>query len=350
MLPDCAGRSDVLAFDTPVKTIDVVDSHTAGEPTRIITGGFPHVEGKTMEECMTFLETEMDWLRLALMREPRGHRDMFGGILLPPNDKTADAAVVFMDGGRYYNMCGHASLGISAMLIETGRIAARPGDNVVRLETPAGLVESHVEVDQGCNAKAVSVIDVPSFVWLTGQKITVPGIGEIIVDISFGGNFFVIVDADQIGVSNIDPQHTHNLIEIGIRVRAAANAQIDVVHPEKPHINRIDICMITAPPSGPHADGRNIVILGDAQADRSPCGTGTCARLALLHHKGALALGQNYRHESSISSVFDAIILEETNVGDRPAIIPKISCRPFITGMHRFIIHPEDPFAEGFTL
>lgn len=330
--------------------ISVVDSHTAGEPTRIIVDGFPRVMGSTMAEKMDYLRNNMDWLRKSLMREPRAHRDMFGCILLEPTDPSADAAVIYMDGGKYYNMCGHASLGVCAMMVETGRVKSTIGDNIVRLETPAGIVEGTVTIDEKGKVSKAELIDVPSFAWTLDEKIDLPGIGEIKVDISFGGNFFVIVDAKQLGLDSIDPEHTNELIKIGVAVRKAANEQISVQHPVKKHITTIDICMITAPPSGPHADARNIVILGDAQADRSPCGTGTCARMAALHRKGELPIGQLFRHESSIRSVFDAEILSETAVGDILAIIPKISCRPFITGFHQFIINWEDPFAEGFVL
>lgn len=330
--------------------INVIDSHTAGEPTRIIVDGFPPVKGETMAARMEYLRTDMDWLRRSLMREPRAHRDMFGGILLPPVDPTADAAVIYMDGGLYYNMCGHASLGICAMLVETGRIQSSAPRTLIRLETPAGIVEGTVTTDIDGAIQQVSLVDVPSFAWALDQRIEVPGLGSITVDISYGGNFFVIVEAAQLGMDCVDPQHTDKLIDLGIRVRAAANAQIPVQHPINAHINTIDICMITAPPSGTHADARNIVILGEAQADRSPCGTGTCARMALLHRKGQLGLQQPFRHESSIRSVFLGTILAETRVGDLPAIIPQISCRPFITGFHQFVIDEHDPFAEGFTL
>ena len=330
--------------------ISVIDSHTAGEPTRIIVDGFGKVCGATMAERMDYLKNNMDWLRKSLMREPRGHRDMFGGILLPPLDTSADAAVIFMDGGLYYNMCGHASLGICAMLVETGRVTAKQGDNIVHLETPAGIVEGIVTLDNNGKVESVRVIDVPSFAWAIDQTIDFAPVGKITVDVAFGGNFFVIVDAAQLGIKSIDPEYTNDLIKVGIAVRQAANKQIAVQHPVKKHITAIDICMITAPPSGTHADGRNIVILGEAQADRSPCGTGTCARVATLHRKGKLKVGQLFRHESSIRSVFNAKIKAETMVGNLPAVIPEISCRPFITGFHQFVIDPEDVFAEGFTL
>lgn len=330
--------------------ISVIDSHTAGEPTRIIVDGFPPVRGATLAERMDYLRREMDWLRASLMREPRGHRDMFGGILLPPVDPAADAAVIYMDGGLYYNMCGHASLGICAMLVETGRVPATPPVTRVTLETPAGLVHGEVAIGDDGRIRDVSLVDVPSFAWALDRVIDLPGHGPLTVDIGYGGNFFVIVDAAQLGLPGVDPQHTGACIARGIAVRAAANAQLAVRHPEKAHIRTIDICMITAPPSGPHADARNIVILGEAQADRSPCGTGTCARMAVLHRRGLLRPGQRFRHESSIRSVFTGEIVGETRVGDIPAVIPKISCRPFLTGFHTFVIDPDDPFADGFAL
>jgi len=332
------------------RMINVVDSHTAGEPTRIIVDGFPAVKGATMAQRMEYLRTHMDWVRSSLMREPRGHRDMFGGILLPPVDPQADAGVIYMDGGLYYNMCGHASLGICAMMVETGRVQATPPKTIVKLETPAGIVEGTVTTDAEGEVQEVSLVDVPSFAWALDQKIDVPGIGKITVDISYGGNFFVIVDYRQLGAKGIDPKYTDELIRLGIAVRAAANKQIKVQHPVKTHIQTIDICMITGPASGPHADARNIVILGEAQADRSPCGTGTCARMALLHRKGQLKTGQEFRHESSIRSGFKGKVLSETKVGDFPGVIPQISCRPFLTGFHSFVIDPDDPFADGFAL
>jgi len=332
------------------RVLHVVDSHTAGEPTRIIVDGFPKVQGQTMAERMEYLKTHLDWIRKSLMREPRAHRDMFGGILLPPIDPTAHAAVIYMDGGLYYNMCGHASLGICAMMVETGRVEITGSETIVRLETPAGIVEGTVTTGSDGQVTGVSLVDVPSFAWALDQKINVPGYGAVTVDISYGGNFFAIVECKELGFDNVDPEHTTELIRAGVAVRAAANEQICVQHPVQKHIQTIDICMITAPPSGPHADARNIVILGEAQADRSPCGTGTCARMALLHRKGKLKVNQPFRHESSIRSVFLGQILAETKVDEFPGVIPKISCRPFLTGFHTFVIDPDDPFAEGFAL
>jgi len=330
--------------------ITAIDSHTASEPTRIVIDGFPQVKGNTMTERVEYLREKMDWLRKSLMREPRGHRDMFGAILMPPIDPTADVAVIFMDGGRYYNMCGHASIGICAMLVETGRVDVMPLHTVVRLETPMGIVEGTVTTNLEGEVDEVSLVGVPSFAWVLDKKIDVPGQGEVMVNVGFGGNFFVIVDSAQLGFENIHPQHMSELIKSGIAIREAANEQIFVKHPTKEKINTIDFCMITAPPSGSHADARNIVVIGKDQADRSPCGTGTCARMAVLHRKGLLPINQIFRHESTTHSVFKGEIVAETFVGDIPAIVPKISCRPFLTGFHQFVIDYDDPLAEGFVI
>jgi len=330
--------------------ISVIDSHTAGEPTRIIVDGFGKVKGDTMAERMDYLKTHMDWLRKSLMHEPRGHRDMFGAILLPPIDPSADAAVIYMDGKGYLNMCGHGTLGICAMMVETGRVESKPGKTMVRLEVPAGIIEGTVLTDENGRVTEVSFVDVTSYAWVLDKEIELPEYGKIIVDVGYGGNFFVIVDATQLGIESIDSEYTNELIKKGMAVLNAANKQIPVQDKTKKHIRTIDLCIITAPPSGPHADARNIVIFGLGQADRSPCGSGTCARMAVLHRKGKLAVGQEFRHESSIRSVFKGEILSETKVGDIPAIVPKVSCRPFLTGFHKFVIDPEDPFANGFVL
>ena len=326
----------------------IIDSHTAGEPTRLITGGFPKIAGDSLAAQMATLERDMDWIRTACMNEPRGHRDMFGGILLEPFDRSAHVGVIFMDGGRYYNMCGHASLGICGMMVETGCVPRTGEKTIVRIETPAGLVEGLVESEEDGTVRHVSLVDVPSFAVELDRTIDVPGYGQVAVDISFGGNFFVIAKAADLGFPDVDPHRTTALIEAGVALRAAANEQIKVRHPLLPHIDRIDIAMLTDAPSGTHADGRNIVILGQAQADRSPCGTGTCARLAVLHARGELAIGQTYRHESSIRTVFDAVILSRTTVADLPAIVPQIACRPFLTGFSEFVIDPDDPVGTGF--
>ena len=247
-------------------------------------------------------------------------------------------------------MCGHASLGICGMLVETGQVAITGRETEVRIDTPAGLVVGTVRTDETGAVDSVSLIDVPSFVFDLDVSLDVPGFGTIRADISYGGNIFVIASAADLGIQSLEPSQTDALIKAGVTLRSAANEQLSYQHPELPHINRIDIAMLTGAPSGPHADARNIVVLGDAQADRSPCGTGTCARLAVEHARGRLQPHERFRHESSIRTLFDAEILSCTKVGPFDAIIPQIACRPFLTAFSDFVYDPDDPLRGGFVL
>ncbi|KIC15822.1 proline racemase family protein [Leisingera sp. ANG-DT] len=330
--------------------LSIIDSHTAGEPTRMVVGGYPKIEGNTMAARKRYLEEKMDWLRRATMHEPRGHRDMFGCILMAPVDPDAHIGAIYMDGGRFYNMCGHASLGVCAMLVETGQVEITGRQTEVRIDTPAGVVVGTVQTDDAGEIEHVSLIDVPSFVFDLDVKLEVEGHGTVTADISYGGNIFVIAAAADLGIDSVGPENTNRLIGAGVALRSAANEQLSYEHPELSHINRIDIAMLTGPVSGPHADARNIVILGDAQADRSPCGTGTCARIAVEFARKRVAVGEMFRHESSIGTVFDAKVLETTKVGSFDAVIPQIACRPFITAFSDFVYDPQDPLRGGFTL
>ena len=329
--------------------LTVIDSHTAGEPTRMILSGYPKLTGATLAERMAELRDRHDWVRRVAMTEPRGHRDMFGCVLMPPLDPAADIAAIFMDAGRYYNMCGHASLGIAGMMVETGRVPTTPPETRVVIETPAGLVEATVATDAEGAVTGVSVIDVASFAVALDRVIEVPDFGAVRVDIGYGGNFFVIARAEDMGFADVGPALTDPLIAAGVALRSAANAQIPVCHPERPHIDRIDIAMLTGPPTAA-ANARSIVVLGDGQADRSPCGTGTCARMAVLHAKGALAVGQAWRHQSSIGTVFDARILSTATVGKYSAVVPWISCVPYLTGFSDLVVAHDDPVGYGFSL
>jgi proline racemase len=270
--------------------LSVIDSHTAGEPTRMILSGYPRLTGATLAERMAELNEHHDWVRRVAMTEPRGHRDMFGCVLMPPLERAADIAAIFMDAGRYHSMCGHASLGVGGMMVETGRVPTTPPETQVVIETPAGLVNATVATDAEGAVTGVSVIDVASFAVALDRIIEVPGFGTVRVDIGYGGNFFVIARAEDMGFDDVGPAMTDPLIAAGVALRAAANEKIPVCHPDLPHIDRIDIAVLTGGPTAA-ADARSIVVLGDGQADRSPCGTCTCARMAVLHAKGALAVG-----------------------------------------------------------
>ncbi|MTK12638.1 MAG: proline racemase [Clostridiaceae bacterium] len=330
------------------RTIFAIDSHTMGEPTRIVVGGVPNIPGKTMPEKKAYLEEHLDWVRTAIMLEPRGHNDMFGSIVTQPTTEEADLGIIFMDGGGYLNMCGHGSIGASTVAVETGMVPAVEPVTHLTLEAPAGLVKASVKVENG-KAKEVSIINVPAFLYKRDVEVDVPGIGKVTMDISFGGSFFAIVKAENLGLE-ISPASAQKLIEVGMNVIKAVNEQIEIQHPTLPHIKTVDLCEIYGPAKSADATMQNAVVFGQGQLDRSPCGTGTSAKMATLYAKGLLKMKEDFIYESIIQTKFKGRVLEETKVGDYDAIIPEITGSAYITGHNQFFIDPEDPVKHGFIL
>ncbi|MTK11153.1 MAG: proline racemase [Clostridiaceae bacterium] len=330
------------------RTIFAIDSHTMGEPTRIVVGGVPNIPGKTMPEKKAYLEEHLDWVRTAIMLEPRGHNDMFGSIVTQPTTEEADLGIIFMDGGGYLNMCGHGSIGASTVAVETGMVPAVEPVTHLTLEAPAGLVKASVKVENG-KAKEVSIINVPAFLYKRDVEVDVPGIGKVTMDISFGGSFFAIVKAENLGLE-ISPASAQKLIEVGMNVIKAVNEQIEIQHPTLPHIKTVDLCEIYGPAKSADATMQNAVVFGQGQLDRSPCGTGTSAKMATLYAKGLLKMKEDFIYESIIQTKFKGRVLEETKVGDYDAIIPEITGAAYITGHNQFFIDPEDPVKYGFVL
>ena len=326
--------------------IFAVDSHTMGEPTRIVVGGFPLIPGRSMAEKMAVLRARHDDLRRALMLEPRGHRDMFGCVLLPPADPGADLGVVFMDGDGYLTMCGHGSIGAVTVALEMGLIERREPETLLALDTPAGLIRARARVEEGA-VTAVSIENVPAFLYREGERLDVPGIGTVSADVAFGGNFFALVSAEELGF-DIVPERTRDLVDAGMRILARAREAIPVRHPTLDHVRSIDLVEIHG--RGPTGSHRNIVVFGQGQFDRSPCGTGTCARMAALYATKRLALGEEFVHESVIGTRFVGRLLRETAVGDLPAVVPEITGQAFITGFHQFVLDPADPLRNGFVV
>ena len=272
---------------------------------------------------------------------------MFGAVLTSPTMPDADVGVIFMHGGGYHNMCGHGTIAINTILVETGMVNVTEPITTVRMEAPAGLVTVKVTVEGG-NARQVSFQNVPSFLYKRDAVIHVPDWGSISVDIAFGGSFFVIVDSRQIKME-ICPDNASKLVEAGMAVIKAVNEQIEVRHPELEHIKRVDLCEIYGPAKSPDANMQNITIF-DGQIDRSPCGTGTCAKVAAMWAKGELQLGQDFCYESVIGTKFVGKAIMETNVGPYRAIIPEITGSAFITGFSQFVIDENDPVRHGFYL
>jgi proline racemase len=324
-----------------------VDSHTEGMPTRVITGGVGPIPGATMLERKLHFEAEMDDLRLLLMREPRGHSAMSGAILQPPTRDDADWGVLFIEVSGCLPMCGHGTIGVATVLVETGMVAVTEPVTVVRLDTPAGLVEARVAVHAG-RARSVTIRNVPSFLHAADADVDVPGRGRVRYDMAFGGNFYALVSAAEAGVE-VDPAQAQQLIEGGLAIIDAINATDRPVHPED---SRIAGCahVVFHAPGRDGADARAATSIHPGWLDRSPCGTGTSARLAQLHARGELGVGQDFVNESVIGTRFTGRIAEETTVAGRPAIVPEITGRAWITGMGQYLLDEDDPFPAGFAL
>lgn len=332
---------------TYMHTFRVVDSHTMGEPTRIIYDGFPALQGSTMMERKEFLEKNYDHYRRALMLEPRGHRDMFGALLTEPISKEADLGVIFMDSGGYLNMCGHASIGSATIAVETGLVPVHEPYTQVVLEAPAGLIRASVKVEHG-KAVETSILNVPAFLYQEDQSVELSGYGTVHFDIAFGGSFFALVDAEDIGLE-ITQENLRQLIDFGMRLRDRINQTIQVRHPRL-NIRTVDLVEICGKATNPQANRKNVVIFGDGQADRSPCGTGTSAKLAALYAKGQMKPGQSFVYESITGSMFRGEIAGELDLDGYRAIIPRISGCAYITGFNQWVIDEADPLREGFLM
>lgn len=326
--PAAAGRA--------ARAFQVVDSHTEGMPTRVVTGGVGTLPGATMAERSRLLERDDDQIRTLLMREPHGHAAMSGAILQPPCREDADWGVVFIEVSGYLPMCGHGTIGVATVLVETGLVEVTEPETTIRLDVPAGLVEARVRVRDG-RAEAVTIRNVPAFHAGSGSAAGVE------YELAFGGNFYAIADAAQIGVE-VEPAAAPRLIEAGLELMAAVP---EPVHPEDPAIRGCKHVIWTAPPRV-GADGRAATAIHPGWLDRSPCGTGTSARMALLHARGELALGADYVHESVLGTRFTGRLLGETEVGGRPAVVPQITGSAWVTAVGEHLLDPTDPFPEGF--
>jgi proline racemase len=321
------------------RVLHAVDSHTEGMPTRVITGGVGVLPGATMLERKLRFERERDGLRKLLMREPRGHGAMSGAILQPPCREDADWGVLFIEVSGCLPMCGHGTIGVATVLVETGMVEVREPETVIRLDVPAGLVEARVAVQDG-RARAVTIRNVPAFLHEAGGEA-----GGVRYDMAFGGNFYAIADAASAGLA-VGPQHASALIEAGLALMAAVP---EPVHPDDPDLRGCRHVIWTAP-GADGADGRAATAIHPGWVDRSPCGTGTSARMAQLWSRGELALGAPFVHESIIGTRFEGRLVAEATVGGRPAAIPEITGRAWITGMGQYLLDPDDPFPEGFSV
>lgn len=326
--------------------VSVIDTHTAGEPTRIVLSGLPVIEGRTMAEKKSFMAGELDHYRNMLMQEPRGHKDMFGAILTPPTTDASAYGIIFTDNTGYLDMCGHGTIGITTALIEMGMVSVQTPETVVAFDTPAGQVKGHARVENG-RVLEVSVSNVASFLYARDVVLDLPEVGRITIDVSFGGNFFAMTPAKALGV-DIHPDNVGRLMHFGMLVKKAVNEKLSVAHPTKKHIKTVELTEIYDKPDPTRHYSKNVVIFGDSQVDRSPCGTGTSAAMATLYGKEKLPLETEFINESIIGTRFKGRLVRAVNVGGFDAADPIITGRAHLTGIQQFVTDPDDPVKYGF--
>jgi 4-hydroxyproline epimerase len=326
-------------------TFFCIDGHTCGNPVRVVAGGAPPLEGATMLDRRAHFLRDFDWIRTGLMFEPRGHDIMSGSILYPPTRPDCDVAILFIETSGCLPMCGHGTIGTVTFMIEHGLVVPKaPG--VVRLDTPAGLVVAEYR-QEGAHVEEVRLTNVPAFLHAEGLTAEVPGLGEVVVDVAYGGNFYAIVDP-QPAMRDMGEVSAGDLLRFSPVLRRALNEKYAFVHPEKPEISGLSHILWTGKPTQSGATARNAVFYGDKAIDRSPCGTGTSARMAQWAAKGRLREGEEFVHESIIGSLFKGRIEGRATVGDKPAIIPSIAGWARVTGLNTIFINDRDPFAHGF--
>jgi proline racemase len=327
--------------------IITIDSHTQGEPTRLVVGGIGSLPGETMLEKREEFIQNHDDIRLLLTREPRGHRDMFTVVVTDPVSEEGSFGLIYMDAERYPYLCGHATIGAVTTLVEVGALHIEDGDNVVIVDTPSGSLKAHARVENG-RVMSVAIDMVPSFVLETGKRVEVPGFGTLSVDLVCVGGFFAMVAANEIQIP-LEADRSQVLTQLGMDIIEAANRQLDVHHPERLEVRTVDVVEFYQEDSDP-GGGRSIVVYGKAHMDRSPCGTGTSAKMTLFHHKGILLAGEEYRNYSPLGTSFRGFVRETGRIGEYPAVIARIEGNSQITGFHQFVVDERDPFPRGFLL
>ena len=325
---------------------EAIDTHTAGNPTRNLIAGVPDILGKTMQEKMAYANANLGWVVSTVMQEPRGHGNMSGTIWLPPCHPEAHMGILFIDASGLMPMCGHSTIGCVTAMLESGRIPLTGDVTEVNIDTAAGLVRTKAYTENGRVVK-VTFRNVPSFLYCSGV-VDVPEYGKIPYDVAFGGNTYAIADAKYLKNLNLRSGHLAEIIKAAQAFGGAVRKEVDFVHPTDPFLKGISHVMFNTTPDDPKATYRNTVIFLPSSVDRSPCGTGTSARVASLFAKGELGLNQEFIHESVIGTQFTARIVEEVKVGNCKGGVPEVSGRAHFTGLHKFVIDPADPLKHGF--
>lgn len=331
--------------ETRIRTID---AHAAGEPLRLIVDGFPPVKGRTMLEKREYVRRHHDALRRALMLEPRGHADMYGAVLTEPVSPQANAGVLFMHNEGYSTMCGHGVIAVVTIALERGLLSLGEGQTEIVLDSPAGPVRARFVGGAGGRIERVAFVNVPSFVLHAGVPVRVRD-RRIRADVAFGGAFYAIVDSEAAGLP-LEPRRMPDIRRAGMEIKNQVEAAVAVVHPVEAGLKGIYGTIFTGPPQTAGADLKNVTVFADAEVDRSPCGTGTCAVMAVLDAMGLLPADHPFTHESIVSTTFRGRIVSREQVGELPAILPEVEGSAWITGEHTFIVQDDDPLRGGFRL
>ena len=342
------------------RMIQAVDAHACGEPGRVIVGGVLDVPGASMYEKMVYFQQRYDGLRRLMLREPRGYPAECCNLILPPAHPEADAGFIIMEQVEYPGMSGTNTICVVTVLLETGMLSMREPITELTLETPAGLVRVRADCVDG-KVRQVTFRNVPAFAVYLDRPIDVPHLGTVVVDVAYGGMFYVIAEAAQFGL-RLTPDEGREITRVSEMIKAAAQEQLPCVHPEQPGFSGVTIAQLSGAPSQPGADLKNAVTVSTGKLDwarpatwtgsidRSPCGTGTCARMATLYAKGRLGLNQDFRHEGILGTIFTGRLVEATHVGPYPAVVPTLSGQAWITGFSSYVVDPGDPFPEGYTV
>jgi proline racemase len=341
------------------RTIHAVETHS-GIPMRVVTGGIPHIPGETVQAKMKWLEANDDGLRKLLLREPRGYPAHCCNIIVPPCHPDADAGYIIMEQVEYPMMSGGNTISVATVLLEMGMLPMREPVTELTLEAPAGLIRIVAECKDG-KVRRVTFRNVPAFAAHLDAIIDVPHLGRVRVDVGWGGMFYVIADVRQFPGLEIRPEHGKEITRVSALIRQAAIEQLPVAHPDYPGVG-ITISQLSGPSDDPHADWKNAVTMPTGPLswddpstwtgaiDRCPCGTGTCAKMAVLHAKGELPLNQDFRHQGILGTIYTGRLVEQARIGDKAAVVPTLSGTSWIHGINTIVLDHDDPFPEGYTL
>lgn len=329
--------------------IKTIDMHTGGEPLRVILDGFPNLEGHSVLDYRNYVKNNHDHLRRALMHEPRGHADMYGCLLTPPNDEEGDFGILFLHNEGYSTMCGHAIIAITTLAVEMGWVEKTSPETVLKIDAPCGRITAFAKIENG-KVESVSFHCVPSFVAAFDQKVEVPGLGLVEYDLAYGGAFYAYVNADKLGLQ-LTPENYGLLIQKGMDIKHAVMASNDMIkHPFEEDLSFLYGTIFIGGPISEGIDSRNICIFAEGEVDRCPTGSGVSGRMPIHFHRGEIALGETMTVESITGSVFKGSVVKEEKFGQFDAVIPKVEGRAHIVGTCEFLIDPEDPFKHGFFL